>query len=221
VPRQWRLIFWWALAPLGIAVLFWLAFGFDQTVSVWISAHQSHALKGVMKNVSRFGDWLEHFVLGLLLLAIAWRRGNRKWMCVFLSMLIALSLAGLAARAIKISTGRARPSVKTEHVWNGPQLSSRFHAFPSGHVASSSAFFGVLLFVSWRIGLVCLSIPIVIGFSRIYIGAHYLSDVLFAAILGIVCACLIARLMLRREIENIVLSEAKPNRTDRQSNIEN
>jgi membrane-associated phospholipid phosphatase len=208
VPKQWRLIFWWALAPLGIAFLLWLAFGLDDSVRLWISAHQSHAVKGVMKNVSRFGDWFEHFVLGLLLLAIAWRRGNRKWMRVFLSMLIALSLAGLAGRAIKISTGRARPSVKTEHVWNGPRLSSKFHAFPSGHVAASTAFFGVLLFVNWRIGVGCLAIPLLIGFSRLYIGAHYLSDVVFAAILGIVSAFMVARLVLA-PLEKLSLNEAR------------
>ena len=75
-------------------------------------------------------------------------------------MLIACALAGAAARVIKITSGRARPSVKTESVWNGPRLSSKYHAFPSGHTAASTAFFGTLLFVSWRIGLACLPIPI-------------------------------------------------------------
>ena len=149
-----------------------------------------------MRNVSRFGDWLEHFALGMLLLAIAWWRGSKKWTRIFLSMLIALALAGAVGRVVKISTGRARPSVKTEQAWNGPRFSSKFHAFPSGHMVASTAFFGVLFFVNWRIGLVCLPIPLLIGFSRMYMTAHYLSDVVCAAVLGILCALLVTRLLL-------------------------
>ena len=98
---------------------------------------------------------------------------------------------------MKIGVGRARPSVEVETVWNGPSLSSKYHAFPSGHTAASTAFFAVLLFVSWRIGLACLPIPLLIGFSRMYVAAHYLSDVLCAAILGLVCALLVAHFVLR------------------------
>ena len=103
----------------------------------------------------------------------------------------------LAGRAIKVTTGRARPSVKSEQAWNGPRLSSKYHAFPSGHVFASTAFFGVLTFASWPIGLPCLLIPILIGVSRIYGGAHYLSDVVCAAVLGMLCAILVARFFLK------------------------
>ena len=107
-----------------------------------------------------------------------------------------LSIAGLAVRAIKVTTGRARPSVKSEQAWNGPRLSSKYHAFPSGHVVASTAFFAVLTFANWRIGLPCLVIPILIGFSRIYGGAHYLSDIVCAAVLGILSALLVFRFVL-------------------------
>src|SRR5207247_5588328 len=120
---------------------------------------------------------------------------------IFVSMLIALAIAGVVGRGIKVATGRARPSVNTEaqHLagqsagWNGPRLSSKYHAFPSGHVAASTAFFGVLLLAKRRIGLACLPIPILIGFSRMYLGAHYLSDVVCAAVLGILCALLVTQ----------------------------
>src|SRR5438874_5201014 len=159
--------------------------------------HQSPGLHNLMRNVSRFGDWLEHFLVGLALFSIARWRGNKKWARIFLSMLIALSIAGLAGRAIKVTTGRARPSVKSEQIWNGPHLSSKYHAFPSGHVVASTAFFAVLTFASWRIGLPCLGIPIFIGFSGIYGSAHYLSDVICAAVLGMLCAILVARFFLK------------------------
>jgi membrane-associated phospholipid phosphatase len=81
--------------------------------------------------------------------------------------------------------------------WNGPRLSERFHAFPSGHTAASTAFFAVLLFVNWRIGLACLPIPLLLGFSRMYVAAHYLSDVVCAAVIGALCAVFVARIFLK------------------------
>ena len=189
-------VFYWLIGIVIVAAIIVTAFYLDDTVRDFIANHQNPGLRNFMRNLSRFGDWPEHFVPGLVLAGVAWWRGNRKWTRIFLSMLIALSIAGLAARAIKISTGRARPSVKSEEVWNGPRLSSKYHAFPSGHVVASTAFFAVLVFAKWRIGLPCLVIPILIGFSRICGGAHYLSDVICAAILGTLSAILVWRFIL-------------------------
>jgi undecaprenyl-diphosphatase len=194
-------VFYWLIGIVIAAILIAAAFYFDNAVRDFVAQHQNPTMRNFMRNVSRFGDWLEHFALGLVLLAVAWSRGNKKWTRIFLSMLIALSIAGLAARAIKISTGRARPSVKSEEVWNGPRWSSKYHAFPSGHVTASTAFFAVLVFANWRIGLPCLTIPILIGCSRVYGGAHYLSDVVCAATLGILSALLVWRFILFK-IEN-------------------
>ena len=212
-----RSVFYWTLGILMAAIAIAVSFYFDDVVREFVAQHQNRGLRNFMRNVSRFGDWPEHFALGLILAAVAWWRGNKKWTRIFLSMLIALSFAGLAGRAIKISTGRARPSVKAEQVWNGPRLSSKYHAFPSGHVVASTAFFAVLTFASWRIGLPCLVIPILIGFSRIYGGAHYLSDIVCAAVLGILSALLVFRFVLpkmgnrKSKIENRKLSwPAKP-----------
>jgi undecaprenyl-diphosphatase len=151
-----------------------------------------------MRNVSRLGDWTEHFAVGIGLLGVAWWRRSKKWIRVFFAMLVALALAGASARVVKIAAGRARPSIKTEEVWNGMKFSSRYHAFPSGHVAASTAFFAVLALANWRLGLLCLPIPLLIGFSRMYVAAHYLSDVVCAAVLGIVCALLTAHFLLRK-----------------------
>src|SRR5262249_17925871 len=151
----------------------------------FIAQHQIKSLRKAMEIVSKIGDWPSHFVAGLVGLWIAWRCDNKKWMRIFLSMLIALSVAGVVGRGIKIAAGRARPSVSTHDVWEQHGFSSKYHAFPSGHVAASTAFFGVLIFTRRRVGLACLPIPILIGFSRIYVEAHYLSDVICAAVLGI------------------------------------
>jgi membrane-associated phospholipid phosphatase len=190
-----KIVFYWLIGIVIAAIVMVAAFYFDESVRNFMAQHQNHATHNLMRKVSRFGDWPEHFALGLALAGFAWWRGNKKWTRIFLSMLIALSIAGVLGHGIKIATGRARPSVRAEEVWN--RFSTKYHAFPSGHVAASTAFFGVLFFASRRIGLLCLPIPIVIGFSRMYVTAHYLSDVVCAAVLGILTALLVAHFLVR------------------------
>jgi membrane-associated phospholipid phosphatase len=189
-------VFYWLIGIAIAAIAIGAAFYLDDTVWHFIMQHQSRAVRSFMHNVSRFGDWPSHVALGLLFLGIAWSRGSEKWTRIFLSMLLAMAIAGIAGHVIKRTVPRARPSVKSELRWGGPRFSTKYHAFPSGHVAASTAFFGVLIFARRRVGLACLPIPILIGFSRMYMGAHYLSDVVCAAVLGIFCAAIVARIFL-------------------------
>ena len=197
-----RALFYWLLGIVIAVLAIVAAFHFDNAVRDSMAQHQNRDVHTFMENVSRFGDWPEHVLVGLVLLGIAFWRGNQQWKRILFAMLIALAIAGLIGRAIKITTGRARPSVKAEHVWNGLRVSgSKYHSFPSGHVDASMGFFGVLLLARRRIGLACLPIPILIGFSRLYLGAHYLSDVVCAAVLGILSAILVTHFYLRRTAE--------------------
>jgi membrane-associated phospholipid phosphatase len=62
------------------------------------------------------------------------------------------------------------------------------YSFPSGHTMISLAFYGVIAYIaltyikgrSWKVLTVvgALVISVVIGFSRLYLGVHYLTDVL-------------------------------------------
>jgi len=191
-------VFYWLIGIAIAAIAIGAAFYLDDTVWHFIMQHQSRAVRSFMHNVSRFGDWPSHVALGFLLAGVASWRGSKKWTRIFLSMLLAMALAGIAGHVIKRTIPRARPSVKSELRWGGPRFSTKYHAFPSGHVAASTAFFGVLFFARRRIGLACIPIPILVGFSRMYIGAHYLSDVVCAAVLGIFCAAVVANFLLRQ-----------------------
>ncbi|PYJ10334.1 MAG: hypothetical protein DMF06_06665 [Verrucomicrobia bacterium] len=190
----------------GLAIL--AAFCLDAGVQAWISENQNAGLRSFMRGVSRFGDWPAHIALGFVLLVLAYWRRSKKWMRIAAAMIVACALAGAVARVVKISTGRARPSVQTEAAWNGPNFRARYNAFPSGHTAASTAFFATLVLACWRIGAPFLVIPLLIAFSRMYVAAHYLSDVVCGAMIGLLTACLVARWILS-PIEN------------RQSKIEN
>lgn len=178
-----------AIAATAIAV----SFHFDDSVRDFVMRHQNAAMHKFMQYVSFLGDWPLHAAVGLVCLAFAWRAGSEQRTRILIAMLLAMLLAGVAGTAIKRMVPRARPSVHTDTRWGGPRFSSKYHSFPSGHVGASTAFFGVLLIARRRIGLACLPIPILIGLSRMYLGAHYLSDVVCAAVLGIVCAIVVVQ----------------------------
>ena len=186
-----RLRWWYLFLFAGLALV--ASFYLDTSAQVWITQHQSANMMDFMRGVSRLGDWPEHVTVGLTLLVLAYWCGSKKWTRILAAMILACALAGAAGRVIKISTGRARPSVQTEAQWNGPRFSDRYNAFPSGHTAASTAFFATLALASWRIGLVFLVIPLLIAFSRMYVAAHHLSDVVGAALIGLVTAYVVAR----------------------------
>ena len=193
--RGWRWILVIALsaAAIGLALLA------DANLASWINANTSDSLRRFMRLVSRIGDWQGHFAAGLILVAVAWLRRSKRWLRVFLAMLIACALAGIVARVGKIAIGRPRPSTSTEQTWNGPSLHSKFNAFPSGHTASSTAFFVTFLIAAgWRVGMPFLFIPLLITSSRMVVAAHYLSDVIGGFAVGIIAALFVAeRLQLQ------------------------
>jgi undecaprenyl-diphosphatase len=185
-----RALRWFLVFPAA-ALLLLGSFYADAAVHAWMTQQQFPGLRGFMQAVSKYGDWPEHVVLGLVLLGVAYWRGNKHWQRIFAAIIIACALAGVAARVVKISTGRARPSVQTQAEWNGPRLNPRYNSFPSGHTAASTAFFATLAFAAWRVGAGFLVIPILIAFSRMYVAAHHLSDVVCAAMIGAMAASVV------------------------------
>jgi undecaprenyl-diphosphatase len=103
---------------------------------------------------------------------------------------------------LKLSTSRSRPYVKVveqaQPGWPRPNVRQNLQSFPSGHTSFTAGFFGVLFFANWRLGLLCLPIPLFIGFTRIFLGAHFFSDVICGLILGALAAFIVATFALPR-----------------------
>lgn len=64
------------------------------------------------------------------------------------------------------------------------------NSFPSGHTASAFALATalVMIFKKKQISFYCLFLALSVGYSRIYLAQHFLVDVIFGAITGIICA---------------------------------
>lgn len=67
-------------------------------------------------------------------------------------------------------------------------------SFPSGHTASSFAAAGILfLYTDKKYGITALILAILIGFSRLYVGVHFPSDVFVGCTIGILSSYVVYR----------------------------
>lgn len=142
-------------------------------------------LTEVMRDITSLGSTV---VLTLIVVAAAGYLLliNRYGICALL--VIAASGAGGFSKFMKHFINRPRPDV-VEHLTEVTSPS-----FPSGHSLASAAIFltiGVVLAqVSehWRVRIyfvfIAISSSILIGFSRMFLGVHYPSDVLAGLVLG-------------------------------------
>lgn len=109
------------------------------------------------------------------------------------SVLVFISFSGAALLGLifKFLVGRVRPDPTLIHQYV-PQLAR--DSFPSGHVLAYIGFFGALLIIVRKLKpgvlkkvmqIILISLIILIGVSRIYLGEHWFSDVLGSYLLGI------------------------------------
>lgn len=135
-------------------------------------------------------------VLGILLfLAGKYGFSGRRpvalsnWMAsAFFFIFASVALSGIAANVIKVIVGRGRPKLLDQTGLTGFHpftLDGAFHSFPSGHTNTAFALAIAISFLipRWRGGL--LALASVVGFSRIAVDAHFLSDVIGGAALAV------------------------------------
>lgn len=116
--------------------------------------------------------------------------GDEKAKDVAILCILALCIAYFASEILKLVFARPRPY----EVLQGIHYFTNAHnyAFPSGH---STAAFTASTIIGLKYGHlgILLGLAALVAFSRVYIGVHYPSDVLFGAILGVLCALLVLK----------------------------
>ncbi len=158
----------------------------DVQLSIWLHLHTSPLLTSAMFVVTFLGS-----TTGVIIIAVAfglyliWQR-RFYWLAVLASAVLGGMLLN---KILKYAFHRPRPS------FNDPLLTITSYSFPSGHTMGATVLYGVIaayLFTNttgWRRrALIVFSasfLILLVAFSRMYLGAHYLSDVLGAMAEGL------------------------------------
>ena len=137
-----------------------------------------------MRSLSTLGStavWVA--VFGVVVCWLLWRRLRR------LALFVVVTVVGssLLNQVVKLAVDRSRP------VLPNPVAHANGMSFPSGHAQAAIVGYAVLLLVflpvlhgAWRPASAVVAVLLVlgIGFSRVALGVHYVSDVLAGYVLG-------------------------------------
>ena len=161
----------------------------DTRINVWLHGHNTKQLTHLFRLISKLHSNLIVAVVTLAISAYLWLRHLRYW---FLTFILAVFGGMLLNVALKNLFMRPRP-----HFEGSIRVLTTF-SFPSGHTMLAAVFYGAVcafavsrlrgwvlraLAILWAIFMIAL-----VGFGRMYLGVHYLSDVLGAMAEG--CAWL-------------------------------
>ncbi|OYY49279.1 MAG: hypothetical protein B7X95_01875 [Methylophilaceae bacterium 17-44-8] len=158
----------------------------DTQIAQWLHTHSTPIVTQCLLILTHMHDPIVIcLMVALLALYLIWKK---RWYAV-LAVLLVVPGGMLLNLLVKSLFQRARPSFEQ------PLVLLTTYSFPSGHVAATTFFYGVLAALlisqtpSWRratcILLIAFSMVLLVAFSRMYLGAHYLSDVLAAFFEGI------------------------------------
>ncbi|MBB6611520.1 phosphatase PAP2 family protein [Pontibacter sp. Tf4] len=156
----------------------------DQKFTDLLYSVRSEGVSYFLYIITKLGEREAVFIVGGVL-TIVLLYYKRYWAIV--AFWLAMAGLGLSVRYGKTFISRARPAdvayYEVEH-----------YSFPSGHATTAMALFGLLAYLlyrntqspAWRRTIVWAAILIIVlvGFSRIYLGVHFLSDVLAGYLLG-------------------------------------
>jgi len=180
----------------------------DQGVAAWFHDRLTPAFVSLLRALTEFGssEWIA-IVLCALVLFFVWKR---SWPSLVI-LIIAVPGGMLLNEWLKILVHRHRPFVEGPFVdWSG-------YSFASGHTIAATLLYGqLLLFVlpllkARHLKLLCIfsaaALVLLVGFTRIALGAHFLTDVVAAIFFGIIWLLLctvLGKSVRRRTVASVV-----------------
>jgi membrane-associated phospholipid phosphatase len=163
----------------------------------------------VMQSVSMLGNMPVPILLTFM--AITFFAFRRQWLEALFMLLVTSNV--LLAFALKDIIRRARPFPVTEST-TGIVQSINQYSYPSGHVLFFVVFFGFFAYLAWMnfkgrariiVIAICAVLIVLIGPSRVYLGAHWTSDVIGSYFIGMIWLSILIfahQLVIHRKIDN-------------------
>lgn len=187
----------------------------DSPVAAWLVHHRTGWLTAAMRTTTMLGTGRVVAVL-LVLAALVLAHKGRRWSTVLMVTIVAAGTS-ILVDAIKLLTTRTRPDI-ADLLTAAPG-----YAFPSGHSAQATASYGVIAYLlasrlpRWghRVTVWATAVLVItlVGFSRLYLGAHWLTDVLGGYALGAAWATLTVTafsILTRRPVPRVNATASPP-----------
>ena len=158
----------------------------DSNVAVWFREHLTPSFSDLLFVITSAGSeiWIS-FIAVTALVCLLWKR---HWYGVSM-LLLMLPCGTLLGQLIKHIVRRERPFI------GGPWGEWGGYSFPSGHTLGATLLYGCLLLLllpairdrRWRMfaTLSCAVIVFGVAFSRVALGAHYVTDVACGFLFGV------------------------------------
>ncbi len=164
---------------------------FDQSLTQWVASTFGQAARPFFEFMTMLGDPIAITVVTIAVIGSGLYASNFR--IAVSGAIIPLTL--IVGALLKLLFERARPV--TEYAMN---MKLQTFSFPSGHSSGSMIAYGLLAYIAyvklpepWNyiVCVVLALIPIFVGLSRVYLGAHFPSDVLAGWVLGLIALCLV------------------------------
>ncbi len=173
----------------------------DERFSARIQRHQYPALDIAMKWIS-FPGYAPRAAVMAAVISLLFLLNRYKKEAGFVLLTL---LSGAVSTLVKLLVNRPRPSADIVRIVGTTEQQS----FPSGHTQFYVVFFGFLIIVmytlrtlpSWvRFSAIAIASLFIIAvpFSRIYLGAHWFTDVVGGFLLGLLCLAVLSYFYLRK-----------------------
>ena len=162
----------------------------DTTLMVFLNKTISNPILDViMPLITNQNNWTIPIIILIIYLG---GYSGKKGKLLLLLLLISAGLTDyFCAQYLKPMIGRVRPSHSIADIINVIVPKGGQYSSPSNHAANSFSAATIFSFYFSKYKNIFYALSSLIAFSRVYVGVHYPSDVLFGALIGMLISMLV------------------------------